>query len=90
MAFDYLEPEAVAATTGDPELHRVRRELAASGHEPWRSGLHPQTLPAQLAAAGLVALEDLDGAALEQRYGAGRALTVPRRMHVARARVSGK
>lgn len=87
VAFDYLEPEAVAATD-DTELHRVRRELAATGHEPWRSGLDPRTLPARLAAAGLVAIEDLDGAALQERYGAGRSLTIPRRMHVGRARVA--
>jgi hypothetical protein len=87
VVFDSLEPEAVSGTTVDPDLHRVRSELAASGGESWRSGLDSATLPAQLAALGLTAQEDLDGCALEKRYGAGRVLKVPHRMHIVRARV---
>jgi methyltransferase (TIGR00027 family) len=86
VAFDYLEPDA--GTAADPALHRVRRTLAASGGEAWRSGLTAAALPAQLRAVGLTLLEDIDGNALQARYAAGRALTIPSRLHVARAQVA--
>lgn len=88
LVFDYLEPEAVAVRGADADLERLRRELAASGSEAWRSGLDPVALPAQLAAVGFSPLEDLDGGALQARYGAGRDLKIPRRMHASRARVA--
>jgi methyltransferase (TIGR00027 family) len=87
IVFDYLEPDAVTERAADLELRRVRSELAATGGESWRSGLAPEALPAQLAAIGMTVLEDLDGAKLRERYGAGRTLNVPRRFHVGRARV---
>jgi methyltransferase (TIGR00027 family) len=87
VAFDYLEPDAIESRAAGGELAHVRRALAASGGEAWRSGLDPAALPEQLAAGGLLPLEDLNGSALQARYGAGRVLRVPRRMHVCRARV---
>jgi methyltransferase (TIGR00027 family) len=90
VAFDYLEPAAVTADGADPDLQRVRSELAASGGESWRSGLNPGALPEQLAAAGLILLEDLDGLALMNRYLAGRTLSVPRRLHAVRAQVAAR
>jgi methyltransferase (TIGR00027 family) len=86
VVFDYLEPQA--GTAADPALQRVRSGLAAAGGEAWRSGLTPDALPAQLHGVGLALLEDVDGRALQSRYAAGRTLTVPGRLHVARARVA--
>jgi methyltransferase (TIGR00027 family) len=87
VVFDYLEPEA-GTPDADPSLHRVRRELAASGNESWRSGLDPLALPQQLAAVDLELVEHLSGAVLESRFAAGRSLRLPPRMHACLARVS--
>ena len=87
LVFDYLEPEAVAGDASDPALQRVRLELATTGAERWVSGLRPEALADQLATLGMTLLDDLGGEQLHQRYGARRNLTIPRRLHLSRARV---
>jgi len=86
LVFDYLEVAALTPGRASAEATRVAAERAESA-EPWVSGFDPDRVPADLAAAGLALVEDLDGAAVARRYGA--ALRMVSHGHLARARVQG-
>jgi len=89
VVFDYLDLDAFVAARAAVELQRLAQERAQTD-EPWVSGFDPAQLHGDLAGLGLEAIEDLDRAALQDRYCPNRTdeLRVPPHMHVTRARVS--
>lgn len=87
VLFDYLDLDAFTASRAAPELRRLAEERAQTD-EPWVSGFDPTLLAADLGTVGLRLIEDLDTAALQNRYCHERAdrLQVPPHMHVTVAR----
>jgi methyltransferase (TIGR00027 family) len=86
LVFDYLEPVALSPQHAAAPVGRMAKERSTST-EPWVSGLNPNTLQQDLARTGWRLAEDLDSAALQERYCARRSdgLTVTEHVHVASA-----
>jgi methyltransferase (TIGR00027 family) len=87
LVFTYIDRRELDPKTASGDLEAVREAVAAGG-EPWVSGFDPSTLAADLAAAGLALVEDLDGELQWQRYCASRVdgLRPVPTVHIARAR----
>lgn len=88
IVFTYVDQRVFDARI--PEFETLRAGPAAVG-EPWLSGFDPRLLAAELIRVGMVLREDLDGAALQARYCAGRTdgLSPGAVGHIARALVGG-
>jgi methyltransferase (TIGR00027 family) len=72
IVFDYFEADAFLPERASRRLVTAM-EYARRHGEPMRSGLRPETLPQELARAGLRLRLDLGPAELEERYFRGRA-----------------
>jgi methyltransferase (TIGR00027 family) len=90
LVFTYIDQREFESADGSDELAGVRSAAASMG-EPWVSGFHPARLADDLRSTGLELVEDLAGAALGDRYCAGRTdgLCPSASVHIARARVLG-
>jgi methyltransferase (TIGR00027 family) len=88
VVFDYVRPPASVDASARARYQALIERHAASG-EPWRSFFDPPELDAALREAGFTEVRDLNGAALNARYFAGRAdsLEVPPTAHLIEARV---
>jgi methyltransferase (TIGR00027 family) len=89
LVFTYTD-QRVLEGRRSARLEEMRSKRAAQG-EAWISGFDPTTLAEDLRPLGFELQEDLDGRALAERTGAGRAggLSPSAAGHFARARVAG-
>jgi methyltransferase (TIGR00027 family) len=72
VTFDYLIPPASLPFMRRLGFYWLARRLAAAG-EPWQTWFDPDELARELRGLGFRQLEDLDAAALNARFFAGRA-----------------
>lgn len=89
LIFDYVRaPPSVGDASVRARYEALIERLAAIG-EPWRSFFDRQELDQALREAGFTEVRDLDGAALNARYFAGRAdgLAVGATAHLIEARI---
>jgi methyltransferase (TIGR00027 family) len=71
ITFDYMMPPSRLPLWRRLGFHLVAWRVARAG-EPWKTWFDPDELARELRAMGFARLEDLDGAALDQRYFGGR------------------
>ncbi len=67
IVFDYLDADAFApGKTGKRTM--MTRQIVQNVGEPWQTGLDPATLGEQLSGLGLVLVENLSPADIEEKY----------------------
>jgi methyltransferase (TIGR00027 family) len=71
VVFDYAQPREVLPPQEQLMQDSLRERVALAG-EPFQLFLTPEQLAEELERAGMLVVEDLDGAALTERYFAGR------------------
>lgn len=88
LVFTYVEQSAFEDGQNSGSFGKVQTSAAALG-EPWVSGFEAGRLAADLRAAGLTLLADLNGREMHQRYGKQRVdiLRPKPTAHIAHARV---
>jgi len=86
LVFTYVEQAALDSGGASSRVARLQGAFAAA-REPWLSGFDPFELAEDLAAVGLILIEDLDGQAAKSRYQADD-LNPIGPSHIARATIS--
>jgi methyltransferase (TIGR00027 family) len=67
LVFTYVDQRELGIDRASVDVGRLRGAFAAA-REPWLSGLDPSVLAEDLAAVGLILIEDLDGQDARNRY----------------------
>ena len=71
LVFTYVEQDALSSNRESTSVARIQGAFAAA-REPWLSGFDPSELAEDLAAVGLLLVEDLNGQDAKNRYCRGR------------------
>ena len=67
LVFTYVEHDALSSNRASTSVARLQGAFAAA-REPWLSGFDPRELAEDLAAVGLLLIEDLNGKEAKNRY----------------------
>jgi methyltransferase (TIGR00027 family) len=67
LVFTYVDQRELGGERASADVGRIRGAFAAA-REPWLSGFDPTMLADDLAAVGLILIEDLDGLDAKRRY----------------------